>query len=405
MGEVSQFSFEGGLPASKSIMNRLLNVRAYEPGIDIVGASDCDDVVVMKRAVDAIVSGVEDTIGCGAAGTTFRFCALLASRRAGTYVLTGTPRLLARPHQGLIDLLAAFGSTARLTERSLTITSSGWSKPSGPVDVDRKTSSQFATALLLNAWNLPFDVDVRFRSEDALSEGYFQMTIRLVRDLGLRLETVEGGLRILAGSKPEPKSVRAEMDASSAFAVASLGAIGGKVVLHDFPFDGVQPDIVFTTILAKMGAGIARRDHALSVSMAQMLNPVDVNLADCPDLFPVLATLCAFADGTSNLTGAPHLVAKESNRIAATAKLLRTLGRDVKTLTDGMVVHGRPVLASEWKSKPAWDFDPEDDHRLAMAVALANVAGAPIRCLHPDVVDKSFPGFWHLFRQGGGQTR
>jgi 3-phosphoshikimate 1-carboxyvinyltransferase len=87
------------------------------------------------------------------------------------------------------------------------------------------------------------------------------------------------------------------------------------------------------------------------------------------------------------------LAHKESSRIDATAELIRGLGREVEPRPDGMVVHG---LGLSGINPRPWDFDPRDDHRLAMAAALAQLAGSGVRVLSPRVVDKSFPEFWQI---------
>ena len=99
--------------------------------------------------------------------------------------------------------------------------------------------------------------------------------------------------------------------------------------------------------------------------------------------------------GDHAVGGAPHLAHKESSRIESTATLLRSLGCRFDLRKDGIEIEGGAPLST----KP-FDFDPNHDHRLAMAAAVAQVAGADIRILHPEVVDKSFPEFWDLLAVG-----
>ena len=190
------------------------------------------------------------------------------------------------------------------------------------------------------------------------------------------------------------EAIRAETDLSSAFAIAALAAVAGRAVIEEFPEKSLQPDSVFPEILRAMGAGVKREGTSLIVEKARELRAVEWNLLDCPDLFPVLATVCAQANGRSRLFGAPHLAHKESSRIESTARLLRNLGTTFEAKPDGMEVEGGAIRLD------AFDFDPEHDHRLAMAAAVAHAGGANVRVLHPSVVDKSFPEFWQILDRG-----
>jgi 3-phosphoshikimate 1-carboxyvinyltransferase len=123
------------------------------------------------------------------------------------------------------------------------------------------------------------------------------------------------------------------------------------------------------------------------------MNGIHWNLNECPDLFPVLATLCAFAKGPSRLDGAPHLIFKESNRIQKTAELLHYMGVDTKILPDGMEIHPPDHLVVP---QTPFEYDTDHDHRLAFAAALLASQKWPIHICHPEVVNKSFPEFWEI---------
>jgi len=395
------FRFSGRVPASKSILNRLLVIQSFarEP-LEIRGDSSCDDVVAMRRALPAVLASHGGPADCGAAGTTFRFLALRASRVPGRHVLTGTPALLARPQKALVEALAQLGVGAELTPAGLVIESAGWKPPAGGrLRIDRSQSSQFASAVLLSAWELDFDL--RLQLAEGPSEGYLAMSEDLVRRSGMRLErSPSGEIAVPRGSQVTAQELAAESDLSSCFAVAALAALdlGSSARFEEFPRASLQPDRVFVRLLDEMGADVRRDDDgSLTIRGAEELSPIEVDLGESPDLFPVLAVLCAFAEGTSHLYGAPHLAYKESSRIEKTAELLRGLGREIEVRRDGMIIHGHRVANVRGAS---WDFDPSDDHRLAMAAAVARQAGEPVRVLHPEVVAKSFPEFWPIVAGG-----
>ena len=386
------FHFRGSIPASKSILNRLLVIQSYAPEVVVTGDSDADDVAKMRNALKQVLRG--EPADCGAAGTTLRFLALRASRLPGTHHLSGTLRLFERPQTEISRLIAQLGCEAEIRLQRLTVRGQGWTKPEGDVVIDRSVSSQFASALFLNAWELPFDLSVRFTG-DRVSESYFDMTLELLRRAGMTIEVSGESYVVKAGSRVMARSLQAEPDASSAFAVAAVGvARGGLVEIENWPVASLQPDAIFTKLLRRMGCQVSLTGDVLRIEGAGELSPLDFNLKDAPDLFPVLAVLCALARGRSRLYGAPHLAHKESDRIGKIAELIKSLGRKVKVLPDGLEIEGGVGFP------PHFRFSTDHDHRLAMAAAVARAAGADLEIQEPRVVDKSFPGFWRAIESG-----
>jgi len=198
---------------------------------------------------------------------------------------------------------------------------------------------------------------------------------------------------IPAHSKIQARHYRIESDLSSSFAIAAYAALNGEATFLNFPFQSLQPDKVFVKILEKMGAGVEIKPDQVRIFKKSSLHGVHWSLRDCPDLFPVLSTLCAFAKGPSRLDGAPHLVFKESNRIQKTAEILSHMGVATEILSDGMEIHPPQNLVIP--SRP-FDYDTDHDHRLAFAAALLRSQSYPIQILHPEVVNKSFPEFWDI---------
>ncbi|MES2962526.1 MAG: 3-phosphoshikimate 1-carboxyvinyltransferase [Bdellovibrionota bacterium] len=395
---MTPFRFRGTISSSKSILNRLLVIQSHAPSLQIVGDSKADDVVKMRSALASMLKG--EPADCGSAGTTLRFLALRASRLQGTHHLSGSLRLFSRPHDEIVRLLAQLGREAEIRLQRLTVRGGDWTLSKSEVVVDRSISSQFASALFLNAWGLPFDLHVRFEGE-AVSEPYFAMTLELVERAGMKIEKLENGtLRVPNGSRVTASKLESEIDLSSAFSLAALAAVsGGRVEIQDWPEKSLQPDRAFASILDAMDCEVTMRSSLIvSRTSGSPLKAIEQSMKHCPDLFPVLAVLCAYAEGTSRLSGAPHLAAKESDRIAKTAELLKALGRKARVIDGGLEIEGRPFDKSS-AVKP-FKYDTDHDHRLAMAAAVARAAGAMIELTDENVVNKSFPGFWTLFEEG-----
>jgi 3-phosphoshikimate 1-carboxyvinyltransferase len=212
----------------------------------------------------------------------------------------------------------------------------------------------------------------------------------MVGEAGMKVDRWDNDFRIPAQQKMAEASITIEPDMSSAFSLAAAAAVEGSLTVVDFPTESMQPDFLFVDVLRKMGAAVSLEENRLKVQKAAgPLRGVAVRLTNAPDLFPVLAALCSLAEGESELYGAPQLVHKESNRIEKVAELLRWTGRKVTPLSDGLRISGEVHPIREGVS-----FNPDHDHRLAMAAAILKLAGLPIRIETPDVVNKSFSGFW-----------
>lgn len=390
-GCVSDWNFIGRLPGSKSILNRLLLIQSYFPELKILGESKCDDVQKMESAVRVVASRPQQiAIDAGSAGTVLRFMALRLSRLPGRHRIVGKQRLFERPQDELVKILRQLGVECRKGEDFLEIEGDGWCLHGDTLLVPFHRSSQFATSVLLNAWDLPFDLYVSLGGQK-VSEGYWRMSVRLAQDLGMRLDFWDGDFRIPRGQKISKSEYTAEVDVSSAFALAAIAAVKGSATLIDFPEAGLQPDVGFTEILKKMGVPVSRNGTSLKVERAQNLNGVAANLKNMPDLFPVLGVLCGLASGDSHLYGAPHLVHKESDRLGQVGHLLRQMGRIVELKEDGLIVRGEVL-----KPHDIGSFSCDHDHRLAFAAAVVKAAGFGLTILEPEVVSKSFPEFWSV---------
>lgn len=390
---MAKFNFKGEISSSKSMMNRALILKSYDRDVKVQGFSHCDDVQKMHHAIETLEQSTE--FNCGEAGTVLRFLIFRVARKTGTFKLTGTERLFMRPQAELKNILNELGVKTKWFANSVEITSEGWKKPDSNLVIDRRISSQFASGLLLNAWDLPFDLELRMHGPH-LSEGYLQMTIELLKQAGMEILIEGDKYKIKAGQKIKNKNVSVEPDMSSVFAIATMAALGGSAEINQFPSESLQPDFVFLKIFEQMKIHYEynKDQKILKIFKSENLIPLKMNISNCPDLFPVLSILCAMVKGESHLFGAPHLHAKESNRIEKTCELLKWIEAAHKPLPDGIKINGRPFEMIH--ELDYIFFYPDKDHRMAMAAGILARLGLPIEVSHPEVVEKSFPEFWKI---------
>lgn len=402
-----RFRFDGSLPVSKSIANRLLIISSFaETPIYVSNEDSALDISLLSKSLNALKNGDQDFY-CGLGGTTFRFFVLRCSRESGAFLVRVDQKLLERPQDPLFDLLKVFGVHYEICKDGLKVQGSGWSKPSTIVKVDTSFSSQFISSLILNAWNLNFDLHVQVSSM-ILSESYFKMTKEICKKSGMIFNEIsETEFVVPKNQQIKLKQIDGEPDLSSAFTVCAFGAALGFSKINGWPSKSLQPDKVFLDVLEDMGVQVERAKDYIKVTKPNegFLKPVSKILADSPDLFPVLSVLCGTACGISSLRGAPQLAYKESHRIHKTSELLNLVGVRHEVFEDGLVIYGQSLNLNDIKQTPRPQsnfkvFDPESDHRMAMAASLASRIWGHIEISNRHVVDKSFSQFWNLLDKG-----
>lgn len=385
------FTYRSDLVLSKSWLNRALIIQSYAHSSQTSFSSDSDDVVYLQKALqDHQLSKRQFDLGQG--GTSFRFFCFLISRFSGEWTVKAHPRLLERPQKELQNILQQLGVQIEFNAGEVRILSKGWKIPK-TIICDTKDSSQFVSALLLNSWNLPQDLEVQIQGA-IVSEDYLTMTLKMLVSYGMNLKVENAPTKkilIAKGQHPSLSDLKPEVDVSSAFSLASAAVIDGDVEICNWNPKSIQPDVVFLEIFKRMQINYQQTETLLKIKKQSRWSAVQVDLNHSPDLFPVLAVLCSLAEGASELSGAEQLKHKESNRLQKTKELLDLAGFRNELRTDGLKIEG---LSSKQDKNKKIIFDPDHDHRMAMAAGLLKLAGFAIEIKDPKVVNKSYPSFW-----------
>lgn len=376
------FQFVGDLEISKSWMNRALILQSFQTELKITGDSASQDVQLLKKCLAQFKEG-ETEFYAGLGGTTFRFLAFRVSRKPGNYLIRADRKLLDRPQSEICEILKQFDVHAEFNTEGLLIRSNGWQRPTAPVQVGTTESSQFLSALALSSVDLDFYFQIA-PLQKITSESYFTMTLELLKQVGVTFGQAHQCVR--------PMDLFGEVDVSSAFALIAAAVLGGNVCIQNWNSESLQPDIKFLDFFQKMGIHFSATNSIFQISTQTGFQSLRADLSSCPDLFPVLAVLCAFSEGTSTLFNAPQLKFKESNRIEKTFELLSRCGFQVQKTEEGMIIQGQPDMS--YKAKDLILFDPAHDHRMAMAAGLLIIKGFPIQILDMSVVNKSYPQFF-----------
>ena len=329
-------------------------------------------------------------------GTGARLLPALAATGTGEFTFDGSPRLRERPVGPVIDALTVLGARVEYPGRTgffpLKLTARGLG--GGRVAVDARQSSQFLSAVLIACPCAQKQVSVEW-SEPAASFPYAAMTLSMMAERGITINrTGPGSLVVPAPQAYAPGTWTVEADSSSAsyFWAAALLA-GGEVFTYPMSPGNTQGDSRFLEVLERMGCRIEWKEGGVRVASGGELHPIDIDMNDMPDMVPTLAVLAAFAGGVSRIRNVAHLRLKESDRLEAIATELGKLGVPNRELPDGLEISGGRV------SRPSLAIDPHDDHRIAMAFAVAGLRVGGLEIEHSGVVSKSFPSFWELFEE------
>lgn len=326
-------------------------------------------------------------LDCGESGTTLRLMTAVCALVEGESVLVGGPSLSERPMEPLLDALRQLDVPCESRGGNPPVKVHGRGGiEGGEVSIRGDISSQFVSALLTVA---PFARDqLRVKVTTKLeSAPYVGMTLDAQRAFGIHVEASEGYRDFLVEKQYyRPTAFDVEGDWSSGAYMLAAGALAGKATVKNLDEDSRQADTSIVDLLRKMGAEPRIQGNEVTVKCAE-LGGINWDLADSPDLFPVVAALCSAAKGESRLRGLRRLRLKESDRIASVVEGLSRMGIKIEPSDESVVIHGGAPEGAI--------IDPYGDHRIAMAFGvLGLVAGGETTIIDAECVSKSYPGFW-----------
>lgn len=329
----------------------------------------------------------ESDLHCGESGTTLRLVTALCSLVDGECKLIGGPSLSKRPIGPLVEGLRQLGAECESTGGLPPVTVKGKGRlPGGEAVLPGDISSQFVSAILIAAPRGEKDTTLSLTTR-LESRPYIELTMEVQHIFGVSVEASEGMEKFRIESKSyRPANVTVDRDWSAAAFLLGAGALAGKVTVEDLNMGSSQGDAAILGILDEMGATVVCMGDSITVEMAP-LSGIELDLSNSPDLFPVVASLCAAAPGQSVLRGLRRLRLKESDRVAAMTGGLVRMGVRCELVGDTLTIEGG--------SPKGCVIDPWGDHRIAMAFSILGLAAeGETTILDAECVSKSYPGFW-----------
>ena len=413
-------------PAGKSELIRTMLLAAGARDSSCIRPSNpCDDVLATAKALARLGArssfdgggiriepiarrgpGGEVVVNAGESGALARFLLGISLALPHALVVDAAAGLRGRPMGPLIEAIGGAGAKVDELGRAGCLPVRVRPPIRGfpdRLEVAAGQSSQFVSALLLGAAWQGRGAEVRALGLEG-SSGYVELTLRCIERAGLDATRLGRGHYRVGPGRLEHGELEVEGDWSGAANLLAGAAIsGGEVTALGLDPDSPQPDRGILDLLRAYGAqveqGPARRVRVVGRGRL----PLDVDLRPSPDLGPLLGVLALLAAGPSRLRGLRSLRLKESDRVAAMAETARLLGGRFELSMGDEEGEGDEPPREEARVWPAAadHCEPRSlllpsfgDHRVAMAAGVAGLLVPGVQVLDPQVVSKSYPGFW-----------
>lgn len=390
------------LPASKSISNRALIIQHLCPAaFSIHNLSKADDTQLLHEALQQIKKN-EQKINLGHAGTSLRFMLALLAGTSGTWQLSGSPRLHQRPIKDLVEALLNLGADIQYHDKDgfPPLTINGKKLKGGKLAIDSSVSSQFISALLLIAPSLENGLEIELLGPQ-ISFPYIQMTLDMMEYFGVSHQWLSTNTIVVKSQAYQAKNLVVESDwsAASYWYLSAALSTNAQIFLPNLCAKSWQGDKITSILMQNFNIKSSFDDEGVLIEKKTKteIKSFQFDFSNCPDLAQTFACLAAGVKIDADLYGLQTLPGKESNRILALYNELSKI--NVKAESDfKSSLHIKQ--SSIHSSVPVSTYH---DHRMAMAFAPLALCTGKISIENPQVVSKSYPGFWNDLSSAGFQ--
>lgn len=403
------------VPPSKSLCHRAIIAASLTNGTSIIEnvsySKDIQATIAGMKALGAIIieegttlhiTGIgkpnqltQTTIDCNESGSTLRFFIPIFSLSNQEITFTGKGRLLERPQNIYQNIFTSQQLSFIHDNQKICI--NGSLKADDYV-LDGSVSSQFISGLL---FALPFinGTSTITIQEPFESRSYVDLTVDILRKFQIEVTwKTKNCLEIKGNQQYQPTNYRVERDYSQAAFFCVLGALQQGISLHDLSKDSHQGDFAIVSILKQAGIEVSFETNTLQIK-GGIPNACEIDLADCPDLGPILMVLAAFSKGTTHIYHAKRLRYKESDRIDAMETELKKLGVQITSTEDEVWVEGKDCYQG------GVVFDSHNDHRIVMSLTIASsLCSNPCTIEGAQAITKSYPNFFEDFQSIKGKA-
>ena len=428
---VTNLRGQAKVPGDKSISHRSLILGALSVGqTKIHGLLEGQDVIDTAKAMSSFGALVEKhengywtvdgfgvggfaepekVIDCGNSGTGVRLIMGAMSTTNITATFTGDASLNRRPMARITEPLNLFGAKTygrRLGKLPITVVGAASAVPityQTPV-----ASAQIKSSILFAGLNTAGETTVIEKEKTR------DHTERMLQGFGAEVETetTSEGHIIRVKGYPEllPQEIKVPRDPSSAaFPVcAALITEGSDVLVPNIGLNPTRSGLFET--LREMNANITFENESfqggepvadIRAKFSPNMIGIDVppeRAASMIDEYPILSVVASFAKGKTVMREVNELRVKESDRIDAMAKGLRSNGLSIQEGEDWWSVEGREIDGV----KGGGLCETFLDHRIAMSFLILGMASkSSVKIDDSSPITTSFPIFESLMAELG----
>jgi len=386
------------IPGSKSESNRALILNALSGNtLKIENLSTARDT---QRLIELLAAG-DKTADVLDAGTSMRFLTAYFAATNQCKIVTGGERMLQRPIAPLVNALRELGFDIRYVADEgfppVEVVPIDTNKAGNVAFIEGNISSQFITALLLIAPFLPNGLRLNFTTE-LVSKPYIEMTLSMLEQFGIQHEWGQNSVTIRHGSiLASTYEVGADWSSASYWYSIAFLADEAEIFIEGLRDNWSQGDRVMADWMKRFGVHTEFNEQGGILKKVSKDHPkmMKLNFKDNPDLAQTFAVMFAAGGVYGTFSGIESLKIKETDRVAALKCELGKLNInfDYSEMYEFYQLKG--AIAS-----PQLPVKTYNDHRMAMSFAPLGLLG-PIDIENPEVVNKSYPGFWDDLRTAG----
>lgn len=406
------------VPGSKSITNRALLIAALANGTSVLNGtlfSDDSrhflkalqdlgfDVSIEEEKKQVTVKGEKGEIPkksgkiyVGSAGTAARFLSAMCGLSDGVYEIQASEQMQRRPMEPLFRALEQLGAKITYLKEAyfLPVIIEGARKTvkgKKEIVLDISKSTQFLSAFLMAGVMCKEGLKIKISSEKKIGS-YIKITMDMMKEFGVEVLFDGEEYEIKENAGYEAKNYAIEPDVSAACYFWAMAALtNGSVTIKNIHKNSVQGDIMFLSVLEKMGCRVLDTEEGMKVSGTNQLNGVKVDMNNFSDQALTLAVLAAFAKGPTRIEHIGHIRLQESDRLKVIATELGRMGIKTEEEEDAITIYPGEV-------KPAL-IKTYEDHRVAMAFSLAGLKAEGIVIENPMCCKKTFEEYFLILDQ------
>lgn len=388
------------LPASKSESNRALMIKTLcDGGVFIHNLSDAEDTQILNRCLRYIetcgVSGIPMIINAKNAGTVYRFLTAYLTIRSGKWLITGSERMQKRPIKELVNALNQINSDISYVEKEgfPPLLINGKKLMGGKIVLDSGISSQYITALLLIAPLLKNGLELNLLGK-LISKPYVQMTIDIMKHFGIAIDQTDRLIKV-AAQKYKPGKFTASPDWSAASYWYEMAALCEEVDLFipNLKRESLQGDRVLPEIYHQLGVSSEFTNEGVKLKRHPKKSTYfEYDFIDCPDLAQAVIATCVGLGIEGSFKGLQSLRIKETDRIEKLSNEIKNFGYEI--IEENSDLWKLVKKSNKINIPENYITKTYDDHRMAMALTPLSLVTNKMIIDDPEVVKKSYPGFW-----------